>query len=158
MESPKTLQDRICEWISAEVSTEAAAEFAGAFAGQLRPEGQRVPVTDEQWQAIKTEAKEAGLTPPFIQSCADEYQRATEKGWTLRQWMEDAFGRVLPSGQARQRVEVVRRVASQMEGANKMSEPVQPEDIVGYRLVLNQMGGSAGLLALQQGQNRSSLN
>jgi len=156
-----SLQQRIQDWITEEVGTEAASEFADAFADQLRPDGERVPLTDGQWASMKEEAKRAGFTPSFIQNCVNEYRRADEKGWTLRQWMEDAFGRVLPEEQARQRVEVVRQIAEQMESANKMSDPVQPEDILGYRLMLNKIaGGSAGLLALQQGQeqNRFSLN
>jgi hypothetical protein len=156
-----SLQQRIQDWITEEVGTEAASEFADAFADQLRPDGERVPLTDGQWASMKEEAKRSGFTPTFIQNCVNEYRRAEEKGWTLRQWMEDAFGRVLPEEQARQRVEVVRQIAEQMESANKMSDPVQPEDILGYRLMLNKIaGGSAGLLALQQGQqqNRFSLN
>jgi len=154
----KSLQQRIQDWIREEVGTEAASEFADAFADQLRPDGERVPVTDGQWASMKEEAKRSGFTPAFIRNCLDEYRRAEEKGWTLRQWMEDAFGRVLPEGQAQQRVEVVRQIVEQMESANKMSDPVQPKDILGYRLMLNKIGGSAGLLALQQEQNRFSLN
>lgn len=146
-----SLQGRLRQWIEEEAGEEAADTFAPLIAEELGQSGYPSDtIGDQEWEAKKEALLDAGLTPALIRQAADETRRAREKEWTLREWLRDAFSRVLPQDVAEQRASIAEQMIEEAPEANPLDEPPQPEDVLSYRWMLSLIGGGASLAAARE--------
>jgi hypothetical protein len=84
-----------------------------------------------------------------LENAAAEAERARKKGQTLREWIRDVYSRVYPEEKAQR---LARRIEPTLEKCDDvdLDTPPTAPNVLGYRLMLNQVGGGAALSAIFQ--------
>ncbi|MCS3662318.1 hypothetical protein [Salinibacter ruber] len=137
----QTLNDRLESWLP-----EEAHIYLPELRKMAREQGGKPtrPCSEDEFSVFLKWLREDDITKDLFAGAASEYRRARKKGHTGREWLQEVHSRIVPN--AEETAAFASALAEEV-GAD-LNEPPTKNDVLTYRLILNQFGGGASLAAL----------
>jgi hypothetical protein len=157
--SEPALQVRVAQWITNEGSEEAARRFAGRVLDTLAEMGAdpTEPTGKKDFEQMKARLRRADLTPARMERALRDARQAEEEGMSALRYFWSVQRRAYSEGVADKTLRVVRAWLKEDPGLNNtdFQEPPSPEQVLAFRLVWEELGGTSGLAALRELRRRT---